>query len=507
MGSDRRRTVAPVSDLLIRGARLVPLGAEAPDGTDGTPKTVDVLVEGGVVSEVGPGIARPTGVEEYDADGRWVMPGLWDTHAHLGQWTLTRGRLDTSRVKSPEEAVHLVADRVSEQPGTPVIGWGHRPGTWSREPTTADLDLAAGVTPVVLVAGDGHHAWLNSAAQGALGLPLRDGMVTENEWFAAYEHLNELTTTADGPAAYRKTLDAAAALGVVGVVDFEFTGAAEAWRERWHQGCDRLRIVAAVYADQLDPVLAEGLRTGDPLLPDRGDRLRMGPLKIISDGSLNTGTAWCHQPYAAGAHPDHPAGAPNLDLAELTGLLARADASGLEVATHAIGDAAVAAALTAYESTGARGSLEHVQLIAEEDVRRMARLGLRASVQPHHLVDDRDLTEQIWPDRTDRCFAFRWLLDAGVTVSLGSDAPVSPLDPWLAIDSAVRRTGDNRPAWHGEQAMNRREALAASVGGQVALRPGSPGDLVVLDEDPLTASRPPVARTVVAGRVVHCGGQ
>ena len=394
--------------------------------------------------------------------------------------------------------------KVAEQPGRPVIGWGHRPGTWPREPTTEELDDAAGVTPVVLIAGDGHHAWLNRAAQAALGLPLRDGMVAETEWFEAYERLTALADTGDGPDAYRATLDDAAASGVVGLVDFEFTGAVDAWRERWSEGCDRLRTRVAVYADQWEPVLAAGLRTGDRLVPD-DDRLTMGPLKIISDGSLNTGTAWCHHPYVTGAAPDHPAGAPNLGLPELTHLLARAHAAGLEVATHAIGDAAVDAALTAYERSGARGSLEHVQLVAPADVERMKRLDLRASVQPHHLVDDRDLTEQIWPDRTDRCFAFRWLLDAGVTISLGSDAPVSPLDPWLAIDAAVRRTGDDRPAWHGEQALTRREALAASVDGQLAVRPGSPGDLVVLDEDPLTATRPPVALTVVAGRIVHRG--
>ena len=61
----------------------------------------------------------------------------------------------------------------------------------------------------------------------------------------------------------------------------------------------------------------------------------------------------------------------------------------------------------------------------------MARLGIRASVQPAHLLDDRDLTESFWPDRTERCFALRWLQDDGVELALGSDAPVSPLDPWL----------------------------------------------------------------------------
>jgi predicted amidohydrolase YtcJ len=485
-----------VSDLLVRNARLVPIIGGEPDAP------IDVLIEGGTIAAVGPTVERPPGVEEYDAAGRWVMPGLWDTHVHLGQWTLARGRLDTSGLGSPEEAVDLVAAKVSEQPGTPVIGWGHRPGTWSREPTAADLDLAAGVTPVVLVAGDAHHAWLNRAAQAALGLPLREGMVAETEWFEAYERLTSLTDAGDDPASYRTTLDDAAAMGVVGLVDFEFTGALNAWRERWPEGCDRLRIKVAVYADQLGPALAEGLRTGDPLFPG-DERLTMGPLKIISDGSLNTGTAWCHHPYGTEAYPDHPAGAPNLDLADLTAHLDRAHAGGLETATHAIGDAAVDAALTAYELSGARGSLEHVQLIARHDVDRIARLGLRASVQPHHLVDDRDLTERVWSDRAERCFAYRWLLDAGVPITLGSDAPVSPLDPWLAIDAAVRRTGDDRPAWHGEQALTRREALAASVDGHLTLRPGSPGDLVVLDDDPLVGARPPVALTVVAGRIVH----
>jgi predicted amidohydrolase YtcJ len=377
---------------------------------------------------------------------------------------------------------------------------------WERQGTTADLDPVSGVTPVVLIAGDGHHAWLNGAAQAALGLTLRDDVVREAEWFAAYERLAALIAEdASAPSAYRTTMERAAALGVVGLVDFEFGGDVGAWRQRWPAGADLLRVRTAVYADTLEDVIAEGLRTGDPLL-DGEDRLTMGPLKIISDGSLNTRTAWCHHPYADGtADPSAPSGAPNLDLAELTNLLARAHMSGIEVATHAIGDAAVDAALTAYEATGARGSVEHVQLVRPDDVDRLARLGLRASVQPHHLVDDRDLTDRIWPDRTDRCFAFRWLLDGGVRVTLGSDAPVSPLDPWLAIDAAVRRTGDDRPAWHGEQAMTRREAFAASVDGRPMVAPGSPGDLVVLDEDPLTTARPPVALTVVAGRVVHRG--
>jgi predicted amidohydrolase YtcJ len=346
-------------------------------------------------------------------------------------------------------------------------------------------------------------SWPNRAAQLALGLPVGEDRASEDAWFAAYDRLGGLVDV-DEAAIYRSAQERAAALGVVGVVDLEFGDEPDRWRERWGAGADLLRVRTAVYADRLDAAIAAGLRSGDPLLPGE-DRLTMGPLKIISDGSLNTGTAWCHHPYVSVAHPDHPAGAPNLELDELIALLSRAHAAGLETATHAIGDAAVDTALTAYERSGARGSLEHVQLVARDDVPRIGRIGLRASVQPHHLVDDRDLAEQVWSDRTDRCFALRWLLDAGVTVTLGSDAPVSPLDPWLAIDAAVRRTGDERPAWHGEQVLTRQEALADSVDGRLTLRPGAPGDLVVLDEDPLTSTRPPVTLTVVAGRVTHGG--
>ena len=209
-----------------------------------------------------------------------------------------------------------------------------------------------------------------------------------------------------------------------------------------------------------------------------------------------------------------PAGQPNLSGDELRDLLERAHGGGLEVATHAIGDAAVAEALAAYAETGAIGSIEHAQLVGRDDVRRMAELGIRASVQPAHLLDDRDLTELVWPGRAERCFAFRWMLDDGVELALGSDAPVSPLDPWLAIAAAVHRSADEREPWHGEQALTPAEALAASVDGQPTVGVGSPGDLVLLDADPLRRrdlARPTghalrhmsVALTAVGGRVVH----
>jgi hypothetical protein len=185
----------------------------------------------------------------------------------------------------------------------------------------------------------------------------------------------------------------------------------------------------------------------------------------------------------------------------------------LDVAVHAIGDAAVREALGAYEETGAVGSIEHAQLMSREDSRTMARLGIRASVQPAHLLDDRDLTESFWPDRTDRCFALRWLHDDGVDVVFGSDAPVSPLDPWDAMAAAVHRSADDREPWHPEQALSVHEALAASTDGLGTVAVGHPADLALLDADPLPGGSSSeqakalramtVAATWVGGRLAH----
>jgi predicted amidohydrolase YtcJ len=460
---------------------------------------------------VGPGLDRPAGLDEHDAEGRWLLPGLWDQHVHLGQWTVTSQRLDLAPTRSVEDALALVRERLAEVPGEPVTGWGHRLSRWDRDPTVTELDAVAPDTPVVLISGDGHHAWLNSTALAALALPSRDTVVAESEWFAAYGRLVTLVGN-DGtsPAAYQRTLEAAAALGVTGVVDFEFSGGYGDWAERFAEGACAVRVRSATYADGLDAVVAAGLRTGD-VVPGCDERITMGPLKIISDGSLNTRTAWCCEPYADGSG----SGAANQTTEELHDLLRRARAAGLEVATHAIGDAAVREVLDAYAATGAGGSVEHAQLVLRDDVARMARLGVRASVQPAHLLDDRDPTERVWPGRGDRSFALRWMLDEGVELALGSDAPVSPLDPWLAVAAAVHRSADDREAWHPEQALTPREALAASVDGQGTVRPGSRGDLVLLDDDPLPRGTPSeqatrlrsmtVAATWVAGRLVHDG--
>jgi predicted amidohydrolase YtcJ len=488
-----------VADFVLRNVRVVELGRGR-----GWVGPVDVFIEQGTVREIGHGLDHPAGIEEYDAQGRWAIPGLWDAHVHLAQWTARRDRLDLAGSLSPADALVRVEDWLGRHPG-PLVARGHRTGLWAEQPTVAALDAIAPDAPVVLIAGDAHHAWLNSRALAALGLPDREGVVAENEWYEAYTRIDTVLEPDVSPEAYRRTLDQAAALGITGIVDLERGQTPADWEPR----DSPVRVRVATYADGLDDVIAAGLRSGD-VLPGSPGIITMGPLKIISDGSLNTRTAWCCEEYADGSG----AGAPNQTTEELTALLDLAHTNGLEVATHAIGDLALDEALAAYDATGASGSIEHAQLVRREALPAMARLGLRASVQPAHLLDDRDLTEMCWPDRAERCFAFRWMVEAGVQLTLGSDAPVSPLDPWLAIAAAVHRSGDDRPPWHPEQALTVREALAASVDGQRSVHSGMRADLVLLDADPLARADDsaeqaarlramPIALTVVDGEVVH----
>lgn len=476
---------------------------------------VDVLVQDGIVTEIGPSLAC-AGVEQVDLDGRWLMPGLWDQHVHLGQWVMGAGRLDLGDAVDIASACLAVGERLAARPGEPVVAWGHRPLTWPEQPTVAALDAVSDTVPIVLIAGDGHHGWLNSVALRLLGLPPRDGVVAEGEWFASYPRLAPAGLGGDdSPAAYRQVMEELTGLGLVGVVDLEFATPVDAWGERVAAGVDVLKVRTGVYPEYLDDYLGAGLRTGMPL-PGCTRRQTLAVLKIISDGSLNTGTAWCCDPYPA---PAGGYGAANYSAAELDALVSRAVAAGLEVSTHAIGDAAVAQALDVHERWSAPGSIEHAQLIRRSDVSRLARLGLRASVQPAHLLDDRDPTEQHWPGRADRCFALRWMQDAGVRLALGSDAPVSPLDPWLAMAAAVHRSADEREPWHPEQALTVAEALAASVDGQGTVHVGMPGDLIALERNPLDVNTPGTqgdsaaqasilratrsALTVIDGRVAH----
>jgi len=505
--------------LLIRNARLVPVGVDrhgrTPDRGSVSRHPVDVRIVDGVVREVGAHLA-PDGAPEYEADERFLAPGLWDHHVHWDQWARTFGRIDVSRAGNAADVVALMAAAIARLPDDAgvVVGFGYRSALWPVPATVAELDAVSGAHPVVVISGDAHNGWLNSRALELLGLPPRNAVLTERPWFDVLARLDELPGAAEQEAAGLERARAdAARRGVVGITDVEFSSPFRVWGGRVAAGARSLRIRAATYPDRLDEAIARGLRTGDDLAGGEG-LATMGPLKIISDGSLNTRTAWCLDAYPDARGLDDPHGVRNVGQRELDDLLATATAHGLDVAVHAIGDAAVRAALDSFSATGARGSIEHAQLVAYDDIPRMADLGVTASLQPSHLFDDRDVTMRLWPDRHHRCFLAASLVNEGVTVTLGSDAPVSRLDPWLAMAAAVFRSADERPPWNAPEALTPAQALACSTDGQGTVVPGSRGDVVLLDGDPtepredaretaamLRGMR--VALTVVDGRVVH----
>ena len=220
---------------------------------------------------------------------------------HLGQWTLASQRLDLRGTPSKQAALALLAERLDLLPDVPVVGWGHRPATWSEQPTVAELDRLAGARPVVLISGDGHHAWCSSVAMRALGLPEREGMVSESEWFAAYPRLFRLVGT-DGtsPEAYLHTMQLAAARASSVWSTSSSTRPSRSGPTAAAAGAELLRVRVGAYVDTLDAFLAAGVRTGQRM-PGCGPLVTMGPLKVISDGSLNTRTAWCCSPYHDGS--------------------------------------------------------------------------------------------------------------------------------------------------------------------------------------------------------------
>lgn len=504
--------------LLLTDARR----AGAPDAP------VDVLLDDGRIVAVLPAGAGPAvaAAERVDVEGRTVVPGLWDAHTHLTQWAMVRHRLDVSWATSAAHAAELVRDRLDRaRPpagGQPLVGYGFRWATWPDEPTAALLDAVAGEVPVVLLSGDLHSAWASTAGLRFLGIAEHPtGLLREEEWMPASPRI---VTVDDGvaDALVADAARAAAERGVVGVVDLEVADNLAVWRRRIAAGWDGLRVRAGVWEQHLDAVLDAGLRDGDPLVapePGMDALVRQGPLKVISDGSLNTLTAYCFDPYdgLGGGPATH--GVLNVGTDHLVPLMAGAHAAGLRCAIHAIGDRANALALDAFEASGAAGSVEHAQLLRRDDVARFAALGVTASVQPEHAMDDRDVAEELWRGRTARAFPLAELRAAGVRLALGSDAPVAPLDPWAAIASAATRSRDGREPWHPEQRIDVRAALAASVDGRdVGLAVGGPADLALLDADPLAADAgddvdgaatalraTPVAGTLVAGRWTHRG--
>lgn len=475
---------------VLRNARI---GLRGPIG--------DIEIVDGRIAAVGR--ARGTG-EQHDLDGRTVLPGLWDAHVHSVQWSAARRRIDVSAATSARETALLLAKNACEGM---VFGSGFRDGLW---PDLPHKDILQAILPgreVVVSSNDLHTVWLSPAALALVGAADHStGVFREHECFAIMAALPQ----ADVDAVDRwvaAAASAAAARGVVGILDFEFADNMADWRRRIERGGTDVRVMCSIPEPRLDDAIAAGLRTGDEV-PGCAGLATVGPVKIFVDGSLNTRTAYCHDPYPG----TRPASYGVLETSpdELRMVMRNASRHGIQPAVHAIGDHANDIALTAFEHVGCPGRIEHAQLLERRDVTRFARPGLVAGIQPAHQPDDRDVAEKHWAGRTERAFPYADLIAAGATVQIGSDAPVAPLDPWDGIAAAVGRTDDERDPWHPEQAISLADALAAAALGRREIRVGESADLTIVDGDPADADVPqlrtmPVFGTLLAGRWTYRG--
>jgi hypothetical protein len=481
------------------------------------------------------------GHPRVDLGGRTVLPGIVDSHIHLAAYGIALRRVDLSEAGSLREAVSAVgAAAARERPERWILGRGWDKNVWpeDRFPSAADLDPVSPANPVALSSKDGHLLWVNGRALRLAGVTpqtpdppggeiARDdrgvptGILKEE---SAKALVGNVIPPADIQTVERGIREGTARLhrmGITGVHSFVGTESYEGDRvfgvlqQLAARGNLSLRVCATLPLGVLDAA-ASGLRTGSGT-----EWLRVGPVKVFADGTLGSQTASMLEPFDG-----LPA---NTGIAihgreELAAIVRQAVAAGWWCAIHAIGDRANRWVLDAYEANadatrrlGARHRIEHVQLLHPDDLPRLARLGVTASMQPIHATSDRDIADRYWGRRSRTAYAWRSLLRVGTILAFGSDAPVETPDPWQGIYAAVTRRGaaEHRTAWYPEEALTIEEAVrsytvgAAWASGEEQLKGtlsyGRLADFIVLDRDVM--SEPPEALLEVKVLATFVGGR
>jgi len=290
-------------------------------------------------------------------------------------------------------------------------------------------------------------------------------------------------------------------MGLTGVHDYDRRRCFQALQILDSQDRLRLHVVKGIPHETLAEAVSLGLRSGFG-----GDYLRVGAVKLFSDGALGPQTAAMMQPYENSSNN----GVLLLNQGDILEIGQQAARSGLSLAVHAIGDRANHemihgfALLRAHEKHNhfphLRHRIEHVQVLLPEDLHRLAELDLIASMQPIHATSDMVTADHYWGFRSRYAYAFHSLLDAGTRMAFGSDAPVESPNPFLGMHAAVTRMRSSGypggQGWYPEQRITLEQALAGFTTGPAfaaglervhgQLMPGFFADMIVLAEDPFT---------------------
>jgi predicted amidohydrolase YtcJ len=428
------------------------------------------------------GRQRPRSV---DLEGALVLPGLVDSHTHLGSLGSLLETVDLDGASSLEEALRRVTRQAETSSSDKwVFGGRWNKNLWGgRFPSRLDLDRAVPGRAVALHSKDGHCWWLSTEALRRAGVTAEtadppggeierapDGTPTGILKESAGELVRRGMERPDPDALVSRMARAVSRLnaaGLVGVCNMEGGESLRSLQVLDRTGDLSLRVWSYLPEETLESLATTGILSGFG-----GPRLKIAGVKVFLDGALGSQTADMLEPYEGSSGQ----GIAVLDAGAFADFVGRAAAAGLAVAAHAIGDRATRKALDGFEisratwrAAGLRQRIEHLQLLAPADVQRVGRLGLVASMQPIHAPCDRDVAEKHWgTTRSALGYAWRSVAAAGAVLAFGSDAPVETCDPLHGLFAAVtrRHPGDpSREPWFEEQALTPLEAVRAYTVG------------------------------------------
>jgi predicted amidohydrolase YtcJ len=511
--------------LAIHGSRIIAVGSDA-DTT----------------KWIGPG------TKQIDAQGKSVLPGFIDAHVHFTSGGGEISGVHLRDAATPQEVARRVGEHAKKLPkGEWMLG-----GTWDHElwggtplPSHDWVDAVTPDTPVFVTRYDGHMAMANSVALRLAGITRdtkdppggtivrdKDGNPTGLMKDAAMD----LVYRAMPPTSAEKLLRMARAgmnearrFGVTSIHDISSTEDVRAYQTLEAHDELTLRIYCITPLPQWEAPATAGLRAAFG-----NDWIHLGALKGFADGSLGSTTALFEQPFTDAPQTSGLPNAMMLPEGNMLKMALGADKAGLQLAVHAVGDKANRIMLDVYTEVAKqngprderRWRIEHAQHLRPEDFARFAQLGVIASVQPYHAIDDgRWAEKRIGHERCKTTYAFRTLLDHGVRLAFGSDWTVAPLNPLLGLYAAVTRAtldGKNPNGWFPEQKLTLKEAIEAyTLGSSYAefaekskgsLAVGKLADVVILDTDlfaiaPERIKDAAVRYTVVGGKIVYEAGK
>jgi predicted amidohydrolase YtcJ len=531
----------PAADLIIRDAKIWTVDKAMP-----TAQAVAVLDERivAVGSDADVDAWRGPKTQVIDAGGKLLLPGFNDAHVHFVSGGAQLDSVQLTDATGAEEFARRISERATvTRKGEWILGGDWDETKWNppQLPTKELIDKVAPDTPVFVMRYDGHMGVGNSLAMRLAGITkstpelpggtiVRDaqGNPTGALKDAAMDYVNRVIPPMSHEQRVRAVKRALLHAAAVGVTSVQNMNPDYADIAVYSELLDRGELTARIY---VAPLITQGADDQVKIGIRRafgGPWLRVGAVKAFADGSLGSRTAYFFDPYTdqpgyLGLLSDemHP-------ISLMRERMMKADAAGLQICTHAIGDQAISIILDLYseivKADGPRDRrlrIEHAQHMAAKDFDRFAQLHVIASVQPYQAIDDgRWAEERIGHDRASRTYAFRTFLNHGVRLAFGTDWDVAPLDPLFGIYAAVTRAtldGKHPNGWFPEQKLTVAESVEAYTMGSAyaefqdkekgSITRGKLADMVLLSDDifsidPTKIRDVTVLKTFVGGKMV-----